>query len=128
MEGCVNGIGPSKFRIRRHLPPPFVSPECLHDFLKLFLEEEDLARTVHAMGTSLLGWVQEIFRRGLFADDARVFGLTSEGNEIAWKGYAAAAAAKVAALMCTVVLLTGMVWGKVAWGHWWVWFQDRRRR
>lgn len=32
-----------------------------------------------------------------------------------------AAAAKVAALMCTVVLLTGMVWGKVAWGHWWVW-------
>ena len=62
----------------------------------LFLEEEDLARTVHAMGTSLLGWVQEIFNRGLFADDARVFGLTSEGNTVAWKGYAAVAAAKVA--------------------------------
>src|SRR5258705_342185 len=27
--------------------------------------------------------------------DARVFGLTSEGNEVAWKGYAAVAAAKV---------------------------------
>ena len=48
------------------------------------------------MGTSLLGWVQELFTRGLFARDARVFGLTSEGNELAWKGYAAVGAAKVA--------------------------------
>ena len=39
---------------------------------------------------------QTLLVRGLFADDARVFGLTSEGNEVAWKGYAAAAAAKVA--------------------------------
>ena len=31
-----------------------------------------------------------------FADDARILGLTSEGNEIAWKGYAAVAAAKCA--------------------------------
>ena len=62
----------------------------------LFLEEEDLARTIHAMGTSLLGWVQGIFSRGLFAEDARVLGLTSEGNTVAWKGYAAVAAAKVA--------------------------------
>lgn len=62
----------------------------------LFLEEEDLARTIHAMGTSLLGWVQAIHLRGLFAADARVLGLTSEGNTIAWKGYAAVAAAKVA--------------------------------
>ncbi len=61
----------------------------------LFLEEEDLARTIHAMGTSLLGWVQAIHGRGLFAADARVLGLTSEGNTIAWKGYAAVAAAKV---------------------------------
>lgn len=62
----------------------------------LFLDEEDMARTVHAMGTSLLGWVQAIHRRELFAEDARVFGLTSEGNTVAWKGYAAVAAAKVA--------------------------------
>jgi NAD(P)-dependent dehydrogenase (short-subunit alcohol dehydrogenase family) len=62
----------------------------------LFLEEEDMARTVHAMGTSMLGWTQELLGRGLFADDARVLGLTSEGNEVAWKGYAAVAAAKVA--------------------------------
>jgi NAD(P)-dependent dehydrogenase (short-subunit alcohol dehydrogenase family) len=61
-----------------------------------FLEEEDMARTVHAMGTSLLSWTQELHTRGMFAADARVFGLTSEGNTVAWKGYAAVAAAKVA--------------------------------
>jgi NAD(P)-dependent dehydrogenase (short-subunit alcohol dehydrogenase family) len=60
------------------------------------LDEDDFARTIYNMGTSLLGWVQETFSRGLFAPDARVFGLTSEGNAIAWKGYAAVAAAKVA--------------------------------
>ena len=46
------------------------------------------------MGTSLLPWVQDTFSRGLFALDARIFGLTSEGNSLAWKGYAAVAAAK----------------------------------
>jgi NAD(P)-dependent dehydrogenase (short-subunit alcohol dehydrogenase family) len=61
-----------------------------------FLEEEDVARTVHAMGTSLLSWTQALLARDLFAEDARVLGLTSEGNQVAWKGYAAVAAAKVA--------------------------------
>ena len=60
------------------------------------LEEEDFARTVHSMGTSLATWVKDVFARGLFAADARVLGMTSEGNEIAWRGYAAVAAAKVA--------------------------------
>ncbi len=60
-----------------------------------YLDEEDFGRTILAMGTSLLGWTQELFSRGLFADDARIFGLTSEGNEVAWKGYAAVSAAKV---------------------------------
>jgi NAD(P)-dependent dehydrogenase (short-subunit alcohol dehydrogenase family) len=61
-----------------------------------FLEEEDFSRTIHSMGTSLVAWTQDILARGLFAADARVIGLTSEGNEVAWKGYAAVAAAKVA--------------------------------
>lgn len=60
------------------------------------LEEEDFARTVHSMGTSLVTWVQDLFARKLFTADARVLGMTSEGNEIAWRGYAAVAAAKVA--------------------------------
>ena len=69
------------------------SPEYASDSV---LDEEDMARTIHAMGTSLLGWTQEALARGLFAPDARVLGLTSEGNEVAWRGYAAVAAAKVA--------------------------------
>ena len=60
------------------------------------LEDEDLARTAHAMGTSLISWVQALHGRGLFAPDARVFGLTSEGNRTAWRGYAAVSVAKAA--------------------------------
>lgn len=61
-----------------------------------YLEEEDFTRTIHAMGTSVVGWARALLEADLFADDARVIGLTSEGNEVAWKGYAAVAAAKVA--------------------------------
>ena len=60
------------------------------------LEDEDFARTIHAMGTSLATWTQDLLARGLFGSDARVLGLTIEGNEVAWRGYAAVAAAKVA--------------------------------
>jgi NAD(P)-dependent dehydrogenase (short-subunit alcohol dehydrogenase family) len=60
------------------------------------LEDEDFAHTIHAMGTSLAIWAQDVLARALFASDARVLGLTSEGNEVAWRGYAAVAAAKVA--------------------------------
>ncbi|MEX2444216.1 MAG: SDR family oxidoreductase [Alkalispirochaeta sp.] len=60
------------------------------------IEDEDMARTIYSMGTSMLSWTQAIFSRGLFAEDARVFGLTSEGNDIAWRGYAAVSAAKTA--------------------------------
>ena len=63
---------------------------------ELLMEDEDIALTVHAMGTSLLAWVQECLGREMFAEDARVIGLTSEGNQIAWRGYAAVGAAKVA--------------------------------
>jgi NAD(P)-dependent dehydrogenase (short-subunit alcohol dehydrogenase family) len=66
------------------------------DYGDAVLDDEDLARTIYSMGTSLLTWVQRIHAAGLFADDARVIGLTSEGNEIAWRGYAAVAAAKSA--------------------------------
>lgn len=60
------------------------------------LEDEDFVRTVHSMGTSLASWTQELFARGMFAADARVLGITSQGNELAWRGYAAVSAAKVA--------------------------------
>ena len=67
-----------------------------HKHSEMLLGEEDMEQTIYSMGTSLLSWVQDIFKEELFASDARVIGLTSEGNTVAWKGYAAVAAAKVA--------------------------------
>jgi NAD(P)-dependent dehydrogenase (short-subunit alcohol dehydrogenase family) len=64
------------------------------DYGEALIDDEDMARTVYSMGTSLLSWVQDVFARKLFAEDARVFGLTSEGNQVAWRGYAAVSAAK----------------------------------
>ena len=61
-----------------------------------YLDAEDVSRTIYTMGTSLLDWVQNLHAEEMFAEDARVFGLTSEGNVLAWKGYAAVSAAKVA--------------------------------
>jgi heme exporter protein C len=33
----------------------------------------------------------------------------------------AAAGASVAVALCSVVLITGMIWGRGAWGQWWTW-------
>ncbi len=60
------------------------------------LGEDDFAQTIYNMGTSLMFWVQDLHQRQMFAADARVIGLTSEGNQIAWQGYAAVSAAKCA--------------------------------
>lgn len=61
-----------------------------------FLGEDDFSHTIHAMGTSIVKWVQDIFTRKMFTANARVLGLTSEGNKVAWRGYAAVSAAKAA--------------------------------
>jgi len=66
------------------------------NYSETLLNEEDVAQTIYSMGTSILFWTQDLFNKKLFADDARVIGLTSEGNQVAWRGYAAVAAAKVA--------------------------------
>ncbi len=36
-------------------------------------------------------------------------------DDLAW------AAGKVTVLFCSTLLLTGMIWGKSAWGQWWTW-------
>lgn len=33
----------------------------------------------------------------------------------------ACASAQIAVQLCSVVLVTGMIWGKSAWGQWWTW-------
>ncbi len=60
-----------------------------------FINNEDMQNTIYAMGSSLLTYTQKLFQEKLFSSDARVIGMTSEGNEIAWRGYAAVSAAKV---------------------------------
>ncbi len=60
------------------------------------LQGEDLRLTIEAMATSLWDWVQALLAAQLFAEDARILGLTSEGNQRAWPYYAAVSAAKVA--------------------------------
>ena len=96
VQGLADKLGADARKIQQAIDELFAAGDPPEYSQKRFLDEEDLSRTIHAMGTSLLGWVQEIFHRELFAADARIFGLTSEGNEVVWKGYAAVAAAKVA--------------------------------
>lgn len=60
------------------------------------LQSQDLQLTVQAMAFSLYDWVQSVHGAGGFADDARIIGLTSEGNNRAWRYYAAVSAAKAA--------------------------------
>ncbi len=60
----------------------------------LLLDKDDFSRTIQAMGSNIVEWVQDIFKRNMFAEDARVLSLTSEGNTLAWRGYAAVSAAK----------------------------------
>lgn len=38
-----------------------------------------------------------------------------------WWDDLACASGKVAVLMCSIVLLTGMIWGRSAWNTWWSW-------
>ncbi|WKZ56991.1 MAG: SDR family oxidoreductase [Bdellovibrionota bacterium] len=73
-----------------------VAPPTRGDQDAKLLDDEELLLTVNAMGTSLLSWTRDLFKAELFAEDARVLGLTSEGNEIAWRGYAAVSTAKAA--------------------------------
>lgn len=55
------------------------------------------------------------------------FGLTALGGALyLWRGEdrwdrLAAASAEVGVVFCTLVILTGPVWAKGTWGHWWSW-------
>lgn len=60
------------------------------------LTEEDFRLTIHAMATSLWQWARALIHASVFAADARIIGLTSEGSSRSWPGYAAVGAAKSA--------------------------------
>ncbi len=60
-----------------------------------YLEDEDFARTIYSMGTSMLTWTQTLWQSKILGEGSQVIGLTSEGNEVVWHGYAAVSSAKV---------------------------------
>ena len=60
------------------------------------LGNDDFRITLDAMAISLYDWTQAIFEQNIFASDARIISFTSEGNQRAWKNYAAVSAAKAA--------------------------------
>ena len=60
------------------------------------LSVEDIKLTTYAMSTSILDWSKAILKAGLFEEDARIIGLTSEGAHKYWEGYAAVSIAKCA--------------------------------
>ncbi|MBI5883171.1 MAG: SDR family oxidoreductase [Elusimicrobia bacterium] len=64
------------------------------------LEEPDLQRTIGMMGYDYLLWGRELAKEGLLSRSARLVGLTSEGNTVSWKGYAAVSAAKCGLEAC----------------------------
>ena len=58
------------------------------------LTAEDIQLTTYAMATSMLDWTKALLKAGVFNNDARVIGLTSEGSTRYWEGYAAVSIAK----------------------------------
>ncbi len=59
-----------------------------------YLKEDDFRHTIYAMGISFSVWSKMLFENGLFANPARIIGLTSEGSQKVLLGYAAVGAAK----------------------------------
>ncbi len=58
------------------------------------LTQEDIQLTTYAMATSLLDWTKDLLAADLFHADGRIIGLTSEGSDKYWEGYAAVSIAK----------------------------------
>lgn len=73
---------------------PLVEEPGAKENNKEALTIEDIQLTTYAMSTSLLDWTKSLLKEGLFAVDARIIGLTSEGAHKYWEGYAAVSIAK----------------------------------
>jgi enoyl-[acyl-carrier protein] reductase III len=60
------------------------------------LDQKNIEMTLDVMASSMVYWIQDLVWANLFADDARIFCMTSEGNERVMLAYGAVSAAKVA--------------------------------
>ena len=97
--------------------------------LALFFVADLVLLTNHTPIEKTMGMTQKIFYLHLpvaintFLACAIAF-IASVGylwQRSAWWDDLASAAVRVAVQLCGVVLLTGMAWGKLAWGVWWTW-------
>ena len=91
------------------------------------------AVTVYLVATAPLDSVQGVIQKILYVHVPCAFaayaGFITTGVAGAlylWKNEErydrlAVAAAEVGVLFCTLNILSGPIWGKAAWGHWWVW-------
>jgi len=75
---------------RGNLKPLVVIDGGAHEELSI----HDIQLTTYAMSTSLLDWAKGLLKADLFHADARIIGLTSEGSDKYWEGYAAVSIAK----------------------------------
>ncbi len=58
------------------------------------ISEAQMDMTLNVMAHSLVYWVQDLMRRGLFTSGSRVFSMTSSGSHRVFKSYGAVSAAK----------------------------------
>jgi enoyl-[acyl-carrier-protein] reductase (NADH) len=58
------------------------------------INRQNLEMTIDIMGNSLVYWVRDIFRAGLFDKDSRVFAMTSAGSHRVYPSYGPVSAAK----------------------------------
>jgi len=60
------------------------------------MTRRQLEMTLDVMANSLVYWTQDLLRRGLLREGARIFAMTSSGSVAAWPSYGAVSAAKSA--------------------------------
>jgi NAD(P)-dependent dehydrogenase (short-subunit alcohol dehydrogenase family) len=60
------------------------------------LSDREISMTLDVMASSLVYWVQDLLAAGLLERGARIFAMTSAGDQHAWPSYGAVSAAKCA--------------------------------
>ncbi len=105
IKGLADALGLPAEKVKAAVNTAFHEKGCdaLHTladsripYREELLTEDDLEKTIFMMGYDYLLWGRELCKEGLLSKDARLVAMTSEGNEVAWKGYAAVSAAKTA--------------------------------
>jgi NAD(P)-dependent dehydrogenase (short-subunit alcohol dehydrogenase family) len=74
------------------------------------LTADDIQLTIYAMSNSIIDWARLLLAHKLFCADARIIGLTSEGANKYWEGYAAVSMAK--ASLKSVAVYMAVEFGK----------------